>query len=187
MLVQERPRQQGKRDVTWKQDCAAGTAFIDGAMVANNPVMYAVSEVTKLWPNRGIACVHSLGTGTHVDTASTSGSVMGWASALVGPPNTDEHMWRQAVSTVRHIEAIRNDQHPGANLPPASMIRMTPPGMAHTFPAFHYDETMFARMRKETVGFMDLPGTHLMFLQMAEDLGLGIKCPLTPKSFGRRL
>ena len=161
----------------WKKDAGGGKAYIDGGMVANNPIMYAVAESTKLWPDRHIACIHSFGTGTLPEVASASGSVLGWASTLLGPPNNDEQLWRQAVSTVRHLEALRHNEnrlHAMRDIPPASMVRINPPGMAGTYKAFNDNKAAMKTMRREVDEYIALPNVQLMLATMAKDLDANV-------------
>lgn len=164
-----------KKRAAWKADAAEGRAFIDGAMVANNPVMFAIAEATKLWPDRGIACIHSLGTGTKLHIVPSSGNVLGWVSTLIGPPNTEEQLWRQAVSTVRHIELTRHAMgSPHSTRPLASMVRLTPPGLGNKYPAvpsYKQIQKDGANMASDVEAYMLLPEVRLQMEKMAKDLG----------------
>lgn len=42
---------------------ASRATFVDGAVRANNPVEQVTSEARRLWPDRSIGCLVSLGTG----------------------------------------------------------------------------------------------------------------------------
>merc|ERR1712194_814414 len=44
--------------------------YLDGGLLANNPILEALREVTKLWPGREIDCIHSVG--LHVTKAAAS-------------------------------------------------------------------------------------------------------------------
>ena len=156
---------------TYAEDAKKGRAYVDGCLAANNPVLYAIAEAKKLWPNRRIACVHSMGTGgssTHGQAASGA-SVFSWAGAMLGPPAVEEQVWRQAASTVKLLEAIQFPQaaqKPGYR--PPSMIRCNPPELADKYPTFEKNDQRLLEMEEDTYSYCKA-NIHL-FRAMEEDL-----------------
>ena len=67
-------------------------SYVDGGLVANNPVETLLEEVEQLWPDRQIGCIVSLGCGRHADDdvrpsgesgwLTRSGAAGGWAEQI---------------------------------------------------------------------------------------------------------
>ena len=63
-----------------------GTPYLDGALAANNPTMFAIVEAQATWPGRPIGTIVSLGTGRFTKTESISGAGAGityWVSQMM--------------------------------------------------------------------------------------------------------
>ena len=60
-----------------------GQRFVDGAIVANNPVLIALSEAAILWPGAPVDVVVSLGTGIQVPRASMPTGVPSWIRCML--------------------------------------------------------------------------------------------------------
>jgi predicted acylesterase/phospholipase RssA len=57
--------------------------YVDGAVIANNPLWIGLSELALLWPGRPIDAIVSLGTGLMNMRPFTPTSMLHWAKALV--------------------------------------------------------------------------------------------------------
>jgi hypothetical protein len=61
-----------------------GQRMVDGAILANNPILVGLSEAALLWPGAPIDCVVSVGTGTNQPKPFPAGAgVMAWLKQIV--------------------------------------------------------------------------------------------------------
>jgi len=61
-------------------------SFVDGGVVANNPIDVGFMEAKTLWPKRQISCMVSLGTGHHalqIKGSKSTNATLAWAGEII--------------------------------------------------------------------------------------------------------
>jgi len=71
--------------------------FVDGGLVANNPIELAVQESAAVFPGASIRCIVSLGTGMPAPTKSTDKSVLKYAKMCVHLATSSEEKYTNAA------------------------------------------------------------------------------------------
>lgn len=67
--------------------------FLDGGILANNPVGIAIHEARKIWPNTNIDCIVSIGTGKETSAPNTNGiTIKGLILSLIEGATDTENL-----------------------------------------------------------------------------------------------
>lgn len=106
------------------------TFYVDGALSANNPTELAVNEGLRLWPDRNVDLILSLGTGIPPNE-TVSDSLFSWAGALTAKA-TDPNLIHQRENL--KFARLRETQiEKGSNsLVDKIYFRLNPPGVSVT-------------------------------------------------------
>ena len=105
--------------VLFEAPILAGRRLADGALVANNPAIFALGEATVLWPDAEVSLLVSVGTGIAVPKPYAPSHAIGWVS----------HAFTMLIAThVEHLQAR-------SLLPEAAYVRIDPEGVGHISPS----------------------------------------------------
>lgn len=115
-----------------------GKLYRDGALLANNPSIEAVLEVSKLWPGRPIAFVHSVG----VDGLNSLTEVRGPAGGKISL----SHELSSVVETLGHTGAAKKHAESVLSLlHPRAQYRRVHLPLAHYCP-FVAEEALYRKI-----------------------------------------
>jgi predicted acylesterase/phospholipase RssA len=145
--------------------------FLDGAMLANCPVEYAVAEAARQWPGRHVGCVHSIGYGRFTNKAPTVGSIYAWVKYLLSKNCVNEPASLQQASMFVERLSMRYNATHGTRRR-TSVIRLEPDafdrglGFTSTTPEAQQEH------HAHVTAYATSPACQTLFRRMVDDLGL---------------
>ena len=84
-----------------------GPVFVDGGIVANNPVMVALKEAMSLWPGREVGCIVSLGCGRRAKSETSAGGLdVGRLKKLLSDPELAHKECLQDLNIAQAIDTV---------------------------------------------------------------------------------
>lgn len=98
-------------------------AFVDGAVLANNPALVALTESALLWPDRPASMVVSIGTGTLLPRPYKPAGVMAWVSTMLDLAMSSD-LTHRIASTLLSDRYYRLDVEGAANTYDLSEMRL---------------------------------------------------------------